>query len=481
MLGLAAFGVYLLYRKVAQPQTRSVNSEANRASSRNSGGGGPDSDTILAKDCEAFEQSVNENPRDVFAWVSWGGALARRAAGKSRAESDRLSALADEKYSAALVLAPDDMKLAGNLAGVVFHLGTLRGGSEGRQLLIRACDLCERIIGHSAAATEGNSTLRRHVLLVWGAALDWLGRRTGLPGADRFYFAAEEKYAAALTVGLNDLSLGRGGARTILHWAVQHPGEASRRLLMEACRESDKVLRKTPGDTDALVAWGWSRALLAHKTRDTEADSLYSEVEKGYSTALRLNPANADIQCCLAHVLMERAEMREAAAGDEFLERASTLLEMAVQASPEHIGLLCAWTRVLNFRALRMPGDETNRLLDQACQQFQRYEEIEDPGNLLWAGGTLLWARGRATKGEESAQLLQEAKAKYAELESWATGSAAYDLACVCAELQDGQQCRYWLQESREPGVRISADAMARDAALHGVRECEWFVRLLAG
>jgi hypothetical protein len=177
---------------------------------------------------------------------------------------------------------------------------------------------------------------------------------------------------------------------------------------------------------------------------------------------------------------MDRGEMRKAEHGNEFLRRASTLLEAAVRANPKHLGLLSAWARVLNFRALRMPGDETNRLLDQACHQFQTYEEREDPDNLLWAWGTLLWGRAQTTEGEESIRLLEEAKGKYAELESWATGSAAYDLACVCAQLHDPDQCRYWLQESREPGFRISADAMARDAAMQSVRECDWFVRLLA-
>jgi hypothetical protein len=286
LVTLGLFGAYRLYRKIALTQAWSVHSEANRDPSRNSGAGGPDSDTIFAHDCKVFEESVNNNPRDVLAWVSWGRALATRAAGQSRAESYRLSALADEKYSAALAIAPNDMILAGNLAGVVFHLGTLRGGSEGRQFLTRACDLCERILEH-----EESPTLERHTLLVWGAALDWLGRRTGLPGANRFYAAAEEKYAAALTVGMHGGSLERGGAETIMHWAWQHPGEASRRLLMEACTESDSVLRKAPTDTNALATWGWSRAWLARNAPDTEADNLYSEVEAKFSLGLRLNPA----------------------------------------------------------------------------------------------------------------------------------------------------------------------------------------------
>ena len=480
IFGIGAFSAYRLYRNVALPRKRSVRSEANRESR-----GGPDanrldSDTVFAKDCKAFEQSVNENPQDVFAWTSWGTALAERAVGKSYAESDQLSSLADEKYSAALALTPNDMMLAGNLAGVVYHLGTLRGGSEGRQFLIRACDLCERIVDHPSASLKKNPTLRRHALLVWGASLDWLGRRTGLPDANRFYASAEEKYAAALTVSQHYRPLGRGGAETILHWALQHPGEASGRLLMEACRESESLLRKAPNDWSALVTWGMSRAWLAHRVPDAKADGLYSEVEKRLSAGLKLSQANEDLRWVLAHVLIERAELRQAEDGNEFLIGATTLLEAAVQANPQHGGLLSAWARVLNFRALRMPGEETNRLLAQAFRQFQESERAQaDRDPMLWVWGTLLWAQARSNDGEESVRLLQEAERKYATLETWATGSAAYDLACVCAELHNLEECRYWLQESREPGFRISADAMARDAALQSVRECTWFVQFL--
>jgi len=92
----------------------------------------------------------------------------------------------------------------------------------------------------------------------------------------------------------------------------------------------------------------------------------------------------------------------------------------------------------------------------------------------------VLFAQARATEGPEATKLLEAAKEKYRDAESRAPGSAAYNLACVAARLGNLDECRSWIVKSREPGIRVSPDRMARDPDLASVRECDWFRELVA-
>jgi hypothetical protein len=47
------------------------------------------------------------------------------------------------------------------------------------------------------------------------------------------------------------------------------------------------------------------------------------------------------------------------------------------------------------------------------------------------------------------------------DAESLEPGSASYDLAWICAQLGQIDECREWLAKSGEPGKLISADMMA--------------------
>ena len=128
-----------------------------------------------------------------------------------------------------------------------------------------------------------------------------------------------------------------------------------------------------------------------------------------------------------------------------------------------------------------MPGAETGRLIEEATRSFEEAARKADrPDAILVGWGDLLAGKAWLAEGAERVRLLQEARNKYAEFESRRPGSAAYDLACVAARLGEPDQCRQWLEKSREPGIRISADRMAGDPAVASVRECDWFGRLLA-
>jgi hypothetical protein len=84
------------------------------------------------------------------------------------------------------------------------------------------------------------------------------------------------------------------------------------------------------------------------------------------------------------------------------------------------------------------------------------------------------------TKGDQRIGLLMEAKEKFLVSETFEPGSGAYRLACVCARLCEDEECRNWLEQSREPGILVTRDEMLEEPHFELVRERDWF-QALAG
>ena len=116
-------------------------------------------------------------------------------------------------------------------------------GDEGRQYLIRACDLCERIVDRTEANPRDNPTLRCDALLVPGAPR-WTGwAENCTPDADRFMLG-RRRVSAALTVGLQRPT-GRGDAGTILHGRSNVPGRKSIAFYGSSRRMREKRFGRT--------------------------------------------------------------------------------------------------------------------------------------------------------------------------------------------------------------------------------------------
>jgi len=128
-----------------------------------------------------------------------------------------------------------------------------------------------------------------------------------------------------------------------------------------------------------------------------------------------------------------------------------------------------------------MPSEEVNRLLREAICRFKDAAQAgADPDIILGGWGAVLFAQARATEGPEAVKLFEAAREKYSEAESHSPGLYLFHLACVAARLGNLDECKSWIVKSREPGILISRDRMARDPDLANVRECDWFRELLA-
>ena len=260
-IGLAALSAYLLYRR--NPPRRP---EVFRTPRPDGSAGTPDA--VFAADCKEFERLVNENPRDFSAWSGWGLALHQLAVRKSGAEADGIYAEADEKYSAALALRPDDLPLASHLVRLLYHRGERNGGEAERQCIIRACDLAERIVEQNPVE---------------------IGRR------------AHPSYYQLLSAWSSVLYL-----RT-----ERMPGEETRRLVTEAVRRLEEAARA--GADSGVIALGWGSLLFAQAraAEGPEAVALFKAAgEKFLESELRAPGAGAYNLACVAARLGNLDECR---------------------------------------------------------------------------------------------------------------------------------------------------------------------------
>lgn len=79
----------------------------------------------------------------------------------------------------------------------------------------------------------------------------------------------------------------------------------------------------------------------------------------------------------------------------------------------------------------------------------------------------------------QPAQLLPEARSKFIEAEAVSPGAGSDNLACVNAVEGREDECKKWLQKSKDLGTLPSRDHLLNDADLESVRDREWFQAFL--
>jgi hypothetical protein len=82
--------------------------------------------------------------------------------------------------------------------------------------------------------------------------------------------------------------------------------------------------------------------------------------------------------------------------------------------------------------------------------------------------------------GAEADGLLSQAEEKLLAAEELATGSGAYNLACVASLRGQPEECRQWLQRSLAAGKLPSRQHLVSDDDLKSVRDEPWFTELLS-
>jgi tetratricopeptide (TPR) repeat protein len=331
------------------------------------------------------------------------------------------------------------------------------GAPNADDLLAACCVECER-----AAARNADVALLR----IWGGALLCRARRASRQDADRFFLQAEQKYTAALESRPDDLKITLELLWVLWDRSALHAGPAGVDLLERIGSECERLLILYPQESALLDFWGGALVSLGNRLPMPEADRLYVAAEEKYLAAISSRPDDQSIKTSLATLLWRRARRRSGNEAREFLARSGEWLESALGANPTDARALSARASLLFTRSRVEASEETVRLLANAAAQLTT---SADP-QLRQAAGVILWAQGR----------LEEARQKLTEAETLDPTSAAYNLACVCAQMGDEAECRRWLEHSGEPGVLVSREQMSNELELAAVRERPWFRDMLS-
>ena len=155
------------------------------------------------------------------------------------------------------------------------------------------------------------------------------------------------------------------------------------------------------------------------------------------------------------------------------------------QAEPAGSGdsqpeLLNHWGNVLLYQA-RTERSEATDLIRAACEKYGQALDIRPdmPEALVGLGCARLALAGRTVDADSRQTLLGLARESLLTAQELSAKAAAYNLGCECALAGDLDECRRWLQVSRDAGHLPPREQLLEDLDLASVRNEAWFGELL--
>jgi Zn-dependent protease with chaperone function len=248
----------------------------------------------------------------------------------------------------------------------------------------------------------------------------------------------------------------------LLHQAERSAGDEAERLLAQALQECDRLLEQNPRHVLGLRLRSRVLSEQAIRRPRAAADRLYAQAEGACSTAIGIAPHDVDLLDIHAHLLLHRALLNPGEDGVALLAKARRLLEDALTARPgfDHARIL--WAHVLAEQPRRCPDADTDQALEAALAAFDSAANTTHRlPSVLRGSAMILVAQAMRARGENHTRLLLIAKEKFLESETHEPGTGAYRAACVSAHLGQEDECRRWLEASREPGILVTRDEMA--------------------
>ena len=121
-------------------------------------------------------------------------------------------------------------------------------------------------------------------------------------------------------------------------------------------------------------------------------------------------------------------------------------------------------------------GEEATSLYAQAGEKYEEALRVKpDYHEALENWGAALLQQAQQKSGEEADRLVAQAGEKSLQAEELVPGHGAYSLACVSSLQGSEQECRTWLEKSRDHGELSSREHLLADTDLDNVRDKDWF------
>ncbi len=250
--------------------------------------------------------------------------------------------------------------------------------------------------------------------------------------------------------------------------------------------QDDYERTPSPEAADAIswahVLRGYALSERAKVAPNEEADRLFEIAYQEYARALTIKPEMLEALNTWGTVLADQAERKKGAEADRLLKLAEEKYAAALAIMPDKHEALNNWGVALVARAKLKSGEEADRLFGIAGEKYEAALAIKlDQEQVLSNWGLALLEQGKMREGALRAETLGKAEEKFLQAEALVQGVAAYNLACLAALRDKDQECRTWLEVSKETGRLPSKRHLNDDVDLDSVRDSGWFKELVDG
>jgi hypothetical protein len=142
---------------------------------------------------------------------------------------------------------------------------------------------------------------------------------------------------------------------------------------------------------------------------------------------------------------------------------------------------LNTWGNQLLDEARTKRGKAAEGLFKAACENYQQALESKPdmPEAFVGLACARLALAGRTHDAVDRTNLLRLARGALLSAQELSAKAATYNLGCVCALGGDLEECREWLEESKEAGHLPPSVCLLADSGLAIVRDKTWFGDLL--
>ncbi len=235
----------------------------------------------------------------------------------------------------------------------------------------------------------------------------------------------------------------------------------------------EQIVKIDPTNVPALNNWSAALGDLARTKEGDEASNLSSQSCEKCERVIKIKPNFALAYNNWAVALITLAETKEDDEAYGLLGQACEKCVKAIKIKPNYAEAYNSWGAALAEQG-KIKSDD--KLFEQAYEKYKKTVELK-PSYLEarnnW--GAALLHQARIKTGKKRKNLLDEAKEKCLKAESIKTGEGSYNLACVCASLDDEKECKKWLKTGEQAGTLSTRKHAMGDDDLKSVRSKQWF------
>ena len=180
------------------------------------------------------------------------------------------------------------------------------------------------------------------------------------------------------------------------------------------------------------------------------------------------------------NALSDQALAKDGDEADALFVLAGENYAAALEIKPDRHEALNNWGIALKDQAKSMEGDEADALFALAGEKYAAALEIKaDYHEALNNWGIAYADQARSKEGDEADALFALAAEKLVHANIIRLGWGSYDLACIAALTGREDECRKWLEDSRDTGHLPSKQHLEEDTDLDSMRDTDWFKEFL--